>query len=228
MSLWKSIIQSNRFGMLSKICCTSVIALGMFAPSHAATLYVNSDGVLTGASGVAVGGLGLYDVSFVEGRCDELFSDCDQSSDFAFTNVTDATSAAQALLDQVLIDVPSMPTYNFDSVSEKTFGCTTFSGICAIIIPYDIIYYSSGLMTANREIVKAYNRSSGGGADFTEADELYFAFNTLTSSNQVFARFTQVQASTVPVPAALPLFVSGLAGLGFLSWRKKRKIAATI
>jgi len=32
--------------------------------------------------------------------------------------------------------------------------------------------------------------------------------------------------SNVPLPAALPLFASGLGGLGLLGWRKKRKAAA--
>jgi hypothetical protein len=33
--------------------------------------------------------------------------------------------------------------------------------------------------------------------------------------------------STTPLPAALPLFASGIGGLGLLSWRKRRKAAAT-
>jgi len=33
--------------------------------------------------------------------------------------------------------------------------------------------------------------------------------------------------SETPVPAALPLFVTGLGGLGLLGWRKRRKVQAT-
>jgi len=33
-------------------------------------------------------------------------------------------------------------------------------------------------------------------------------------------------ASTVPIPGALPLFATGLAGLGLLGWRRKKKAAA--
>ena len=33
-------------------------------------------------------------------------------------------------------------------------------------------------------------------------------------------------ASPVPLPAALPLFASGPGVLGFLGWRKNRKLAA--
>jgi hypothetical protein len=32
--------------------------------------------------------------------------------------------------------------------------------------------------------------------------------------------------TTVPLPAALPLFATGLGALGLLSWRRKRKVAA--
>jgi hypothetical protein len=34
-------------------------------------------------------------------------------------------------------------------------------------------------------------------------------------------------AATTPLPAALPLFASGLGALGLFGWRRKRKGAAT-
>jgi hypothetical protein len=36
----------------------------------------------------------------------------------------------------------------------------------------------------------------------------------------------QASSTAVPLPAALPLFASGLVGLGLLGWRRKRKAAA--
>jgi hypothetical protein len=35
-------------------------------------------------------------------------------------------------------------------------------------------------------------------------------------------------ANAVPLPGALSLFASGLAGLGLLGWRRKRKNAAAV
>lgn len=37
-----------------------------------------------------------------------------------------------------------------------------------------------------------------------------------------------VTPSETPLPAALPLFISGLAGMGLLGWRKKRKAQAAM
>jgi hypothetical protein len=34
--------------------------------------------------------------------------------------------------------------------------------------------------------------------------------------------------SIVPLPAALPLFASGIGGLGLLGWRRKRKARAGV
>jgi hypothetical protein len=33
-------------------------------------------------------------------------------------------------------------------------------------------------------------------------------------------------SSAIPLPAALPLFATGLGGLGLLGWRRKRKAQA--
>ncbi|MHA1166072.1 MAG: PEP-CTERM sorting domain-containing protein [Alphaproteobacteria bacterium] len=36
------------------------------------------------------------------------------------------------------------------------------------------------------------------------------------------------QLNIVPLPAALPLFGTGLGMLGFLGWRRRRKMAAAV
>ena len=42
----------------------------------------------------------------------------------------------------------------------------------------------------------------------------------------VSANFIQTGLSGTPLPAALPLFASGLGALGLLGWRRKRKVAS--
>ncbi len=55
--------------------------------------------------------------------------------------------------------------------------------------------------------------------DSGNAGSSYAAGDTL-----IAGRFL-TEVSAVPLPAALPLFGSGLAVLGFLGWRRKRKVA---
>jgi hypothetical protein len=55
--------------------------------------------------------------------------------------------------------------------------------------------------------------------------------DVLTSAIVTPARATDVDAcaaamGTTPIPAALPLFASGLGALGFIGWRRKRKAQA--
>jgi hypothetical protein len=42
------------------------------------------------------------------------------------------------------------------------------------------------------------------------------------------ARFDASEATATPLPAALPLFATGLGALGLLGWRRKRKTAAIV
>ena len=81
-------------------------------------------GILTGARNVDVGGF-FYDVKFVDGTCHDVFAGCDALSDFQFETFEGAVAAADALLKQVFVDVPSAG--NFDTHPELTFGCTDAS-----------------------------------------------------------------------------------------------------
>jgi len=56
---------------------------------------VNGSGILTGATGVNVGGT-FYNVEFVEGTCAALFDGCDSVNDFDFTMEADAVAASRA------------------------------------------------------------------------------------------------------------------------------------
>jgi hypothetical protein len=42
------------------------------------------------------------------------------------------------------------------------------------------------------------------------------------ASDQIAGYFVEYNVGKVPVPAALPLMMTGLAGFGFLGWRRKR------
>jgi hypothetical protein len=55
-----------------------------------------------------------------------------------------------------------------------------------------------------------------------------YTFGTFTGTYTVspYQFDFAVESSVVPVPAALPLFATGLGALGLLGWRRKRKIKA--
>jgi hypothetical protein len=51
-------------------------------------------------------------------------------------------------------------------------------------------------------------------------------FQDVSSAFGLSAGTVEIQSDPVPLPAALPLFATGLAGLGLLGWRRKKKAAA--
>ncbi len=92
---------------------------------------VDSTGQLTGATSVIVNDVS-YNVEFLDGTCVDLFDGCDDLSDFTFTTVTEATAAAQALLDSVFQDGPHGL---FDTNPSLTNGCSD-AAECDALIPF--------------------------------------------------------------------------------------------
>jgi hypothetical protein len=80
-----------------------VVAIFLATSGAQAAVLIVVGGELQGATDVNVGGT-LYDVQFVEGTCIDLYDGCDDVSDFAFVTVADAFVAAEALLEQVVLD----------------------------------------------------------------------------------------------------------------------------
>lgn len=179
------------------------------AGAHAATLTVIG-GQLHGATGVDVGGK-LYDVKFVDGSCVNIFGLCDETSDFQFSSFTDARLASQALLDQVLINSTAG---QFDSITNLTNGIT--SDIAGKVVTiWELLPNGNGVRTV-------YARNDPGlGMDGVEGStSLRILYDLQTESQWVYARW---DVSVVPLPAAFPLYGAGIAVLGFIGWRRKRK-----
>ena len=66
-------------------------------------------------------------------------------------------------------------------------------------------------------------------ADFARTLNIEFhndGFNTISLYSQIVITLPDGVAIT-PLPAALPLFVTGLGALGLFGWRRKRKAQAT-
>lgn len=179
----------------------AAFALSAAASVNAATLIVDDDGQLRGASGVDVEGA-LYDVTFADGTCIELFSGCDEASDFNFSDLLLARAAGQALLDQVFQGLQ-------DTRPELTFGCE-FEVVCTSLIPIQ-----GGLVFQVRNsAVEAEDRITL--APFSVPD---LDFRGRTQVNySIFTPFSAVGA--VPEPGTWMLLMLGFFGAGAALRRK--------
>jgi len=192
--------------MSGRLTAIVFLFLGLCGTSHGATLVI-SGGQLVGATGVTIPGLGISDVSFMEGTCVDLFGGCDANSDFSFSSEVDAQTAAQALLDQVFIGL-------YDDDSTLTEGCDFTS--CAARIPWKL---SS---IGNAVAVSAVNKNLGQGSDAVGSSaHLSPNWDSGGTTASVWAVFTPPTA--VPLPAAAWLFLSALGSLAVAG--RSRRVA---
>lgn len=189
----------------------SVVAAEIVIDEEA--LLLGNQDVLLGANGVMVNG-NLYDVRFVDGTCLALFDACDELADFPFS-FSESFDAAQALLDQVLLDLDY--EQQFDSKPQLTNGCSSISG-CDIFLPR-AVYYSPAIEGFEVVMVHVSNLSPivavstdhvGSTASFS------VALDTTDYEDFVWAVWSP---AAVPVPAGAWLFLSAL-----LSLAVKRKL----
>jgi len=191
------------FSFIRKVCLATAL-LGA-ANSHAG-LIIDS-GELIGATGIKVAGVGTYNVSFNDGSCADLFTGCDEVSDFAFNNFDDVRAAGQALLDQVFVD---STLGQFDTSPALTRGCED-ENKCIAFIPYKFLnnwVISKNIINANNESGDKHSYTTNLGIDQS----------ILARANTTFAVFTKVEQ--VPTPATALLF--GAAFLALVRLRLKK------
>lgn len=196
-----------------RIMFFSLVLLSAYSSSSFSAVLNVENGILLGATNVNVNG-SLYDVSFIDGSCINLFDGCADLSDFFFTDVASGQAANLALLQQVLIDSSAG---EFDSNPALTNGCN-FS-FCDIFSPVGDVFPNSttlSIVFLRNFIDDSSDFGTGSGtairaADFTPID----AFDTKT-----YAIWSGSTISEVPIPGASWLFFSGLISLIGLSKRK--------
>lgn len=204
-------------GLLGVALILQVTVAGL---SHGATLDIRN-GMLFGASGVEVNG-SFYDVAFRDGTCIELFDECNENTDFPFTdpsNLNDSTlglAANAALLDQVFVDSPAGA---FDTSPDLTNGCFAPGG-CNVNTPLWVNGVGGlGIMTAfnwRQEHQDVSTGQGGGSSTFDTRPQAGFERFDLT----VYAVWSPT--SPVPAPSAVSMWLAGLALLGFVGKAKNR------
>jgi len=116
-------------------------------------------------------------------------------------------------------DVPHLNVGNFINTDFPTgtyFFNTTVGAVISLSLGLQIFADSSTSSTINT-------------ADYSNTAQLFFdfadagAFFSADSGHNYSS--VAIDPSATPIPAALPLFASGLGALGLLGWRRKKKAA---
>ena len=176
--------------------------------AHAATLNIVG-GELVGASNVDVGGA-LYDVEFMDGTCVGVFSGCDETDDFTFTTLVDATAAAQALANQVFVG-------DYDTAPTMTAGCSL--GTFNQCIMY-VMYSGDGIDFVSAANINRVDEASDLILPQSAFSALFDTGNVANGSALNIAVFS-VPIAPIPLPAGAPLLLGGFSLLAFV--RRKRR-----
>jgi hypothetical protein len=155
--------------MLKKLLAITCLTLSIGANAATVTWDVDGTGQLIGARNVNVNGT-LYDVTFTDDICVNVFDGCNQTSDFSpFTTEASALAAAGALLSQVLLDTglgDGSPD-DFDTRPDLIHGCEQ---PCALLVPFAAGLNSNADITVS--FARAANNEPDNGVDNDFADWL--------------------------------------------------------
>lgn len=203
--------------MFSRLLLTTITILFSAVSGNATTLILAPGNIVTGATGIIDGGV-AYDVSLIDGRCDNIFSGCNEDADFAPLVEADFLAVARVLV-AFFTEIDSSPLLDKTNI----LGCGNIS-ICKAYAPVFFNEITGSVSTAvgewNGGLIQAGTQgfapsligASDAISDWTNSDFLVWA----RVSNSV---------APVPVPAAFPLLAGGVAVLGLLGWRRKRMVA---
>ena len=186
--------------LLGAVFAAAMVAVCQFHTASAATINTNGTGEVTSITGLDVGG-SFFDVTFFS--VGTSYETAYGGADVEYSNALAIASAIAQLLN-AQATIPDI---------AGTLGNTAQSGF---IVPLSVVGTDLSVYYASRTPppFPAYN------------DPPTFAPITRTTGiNPEFA-WTEVSltaATATPLPAALPLFATGLGAFGLIGWRRKRK-----
>jgi len=190
--------------MLLLIPLTAFLLAG--TPAIAAPTLVVNGGILEGATGVDVGGT-LYDVTFMDGSCADVFDGCDESADFPFPNTVTTQSAWAALL-------PTIQSSPFVNLPNNILGCGPGETVCRIRTPTAVI------LGPPAAFFHASITLRSGSAPTTETGSTLITVDF--GSQGTLGKWT-VSPEPVPEPTTMMLLSTGLLGLVGYRWRQGRR-----
>ena len=239
--------KSKRLISVSATISGALISMGLFSfvsTAHATSLTFNFDAKFVSAgtlgdtsnlidysAGLVVGqiihGSFSYDPSaaslfppFISGGV-TLASYFPISLAFSTPSANFSTAAAVARMNDAIVG-PSTDHFSIESdISSLTLSGHTLDLLPTVAFDGPLTTFNSAALPTNFNL-----------ADFTVA-ALVVSQDELDASDNVVglstfrADLTSITVSSeTPIPAALPLFASGLGAFGVLSWRRNRKAAA--
>ena len=113
-------------------------------------------------------------------------------------------------------------TFYADYKGVEPNGCTNSKGS-----ETDCIVWAGANPTPGSSVTKTYELSNDEYFEAIFYNAQDWSITPLISFGYVDPLFLQNDGST-PVPASLPLFISGLAVLGLLGWRRKRNLVSAV
>lgn len=191
-----------------KTSAALIIATLFFTSSLSANVqYVTSGGQLTGVNNVDVNGI-LYDVNFVDGSFDSIFTD---ASNLDFTTASDAQAASTALMNAIT-DVPG---FNVDSTPTLMNGCSDVTKPCYIFTPYSL----TSTPYTDYVNMAVFTNAAIEASDVVWLASIDSAYDVTFSLDDVYADWS---LAAVTEPGTLLLMSIGL--LGMISMRRKMPV----